>query len=552
MWPFSSSFRRIVDPKLQQRDALIANVTLAAVDSKDSDAILNATATEIVAGISRGEWTASRVVDVFIAQAVAAHKTTHCLTEILFQQAQQQARELDAEFAATKQLRGPLHGVPISIKDLFDIAGFDSSIGFSARLNQPAETDADIVALLKSAGGIPFVKTNVPQTMFSFECTNPVFGRTTNPYNASHTPGGSSGGEAALIAMDGSPLGVGSDIGGSLRIPASYCGIYSFKPGLQRVSYIGASGLPGAEGITPVPGPMARSVADLDLFCRLAFGAAQRSLTVAPIPYRDQTLPEKLRFGYYTGAPILANLAQGVNLCADFYFKSSPAAKRAVLETVAALRAQGHECIEIEVPNAREPFEVFVGATSADGYKTLLSGVGSDPLDPKFAGILRSTGSKPVFDLYKWIARRNQYNSTFYKEVWDKFALDALIAPVQAMPAIPHDTFSTLFALASSTVLYNVVNSPVGTIPVTRVDPAQDKLTDLWTKMPGISMVERLLYAGRKPIYDPVSMVGLPVGIQLVGRIWEDEKVLAMMKVVDSALGSERGFGPRAWSRCGR
>ena len=93
-----------------------------------------------------------------------------------------------------------------------------------------------MVTLVRQAGGIPFVKTNIPQTVFIFECINPMWGRTTNPYSAGHSPGGSSGGEAALLAMDGSALGWGSDIGGSLRMPASYCGIYSMKPGFGRIA----------------------------------------------------------------------------------------------------------------------------------------------------------------------------------------------------------------------------------------------------------------------------------------------------------------------------
>lgn len=99
-----------------------------------------------------------------------------------------------------------------------------------------------LVTAVRRAGGIPFVKTNVPQTMFIFECLNPMWGRTLNPHSAQHTPGGSSGGEAALLGMDGSALGWGSDIGGSLRMPASYCGIFSLKPGHGRIATGGTQG----------------------------------------------------------------------------------------------------------------------------------------------------------------------------------------------------------------------------------------------------------------------------------------------------------------------
>lgn len=137
--------------------------------------------------------------------------------------------------------------------------------------------------------------------MFAFECSNPLWGRTTNPWNRAFTPGGSSGGEAACLALDGSALGVGSDIGGSLRIPTSFCGIYSLKPGAGRVPYGGAQGsMPGYEGVPVVAGPMARSIEDLELFCRTVFGQEDPSANkTVPLPFRDVQLPQKLKFGYY-------------------------------------------------------------------------------------------------------------------------------------------------------------------------------------------------------------------------------------------------------------
>ena len=153
---------------------------------------------------------------------------------------------------------------------LVDVKGVDTSVGFTRWSNKPAEKDAAVGVLLRSfgsqdakrpsfnlslslsrvlvvsflreAGAIPFVKTNVPQTMLAFECSNPLWGRSLNPWSHAHTPGGSSGGEAALLAVDGSAAGIGSDIGGSLRIPTGYCGIYSLKPGYARTSMEGAAG----------------------------------------------------------------------------------------------------------------------------------------------------------------------------------------------------------------------------------------------------------------------------------------------------------------------
>lgn len=127
---------------------------------------------------------------------------------------------LEAEASAqTCNLQGPLAGMPISLKDEISVAGFDACIGFSAWVGIKQE-DAVLVRLLRDAGAIPYVKTNVPVTMLSFECANDVFGATTNPHNAAYVPGGSSGGEAALIACGGSRVGVGSDGAGSVRLPS--------------------------------------------------------------------------------------------------------------------------------------------------------------------------------------------------------------------------------------------------------------------------------------------------------------------------------------------
>ena len=201
------------------------------------------------------------------------------------------------------------------------------------------------------------MKTNVPQTLLSFECANPVWGVSLNPYSKNHTPGGSSGGEAAILAMDGAALGWGSDVGGSLRIPAHYCGIYSLKPGYGRISTsnnsctcdsITNAGLslnvrllaidPGFKNVPTVNGPMGRGVEDLEIAARAIIGKRGNGKFYfpAPIPYRDVQLPKKLKFGYYL---------------MDGLVKASPACKRAVLETVEALRGEGHECVEFDVPS---------------------------------------------------------------------------------------------------------------------------------------------------------------------------------------------------------
>jgi len=393
-----------------------------------------------------------------------------------------------------------------------------------------------------------------------------VFGRSTNPWSPGYTCGGSSGGECALLGCDGSALGFGSDVGGSLRIPVSFCGLYSLKPGGSRVSTFGARGcVPGFEALRDCKGPMGRSVGDVELACRLIFGRSGQSREwLPPLPYRDVKLPAKLKFGYYKSYPVV---------------RASPAVQRAVQETVDALRKAGHECVEFAVPNMTEMARVFVALTSADKYETLTSHLGPDPKDPSlflvtlgprlpgfvrylvgwaartflgdpfFERVFLNSRERSVKEYWAVTKDRDEYSKLFFSEVWDKHGFDGIICPVNALPTIPHGTTADLAPLAFTTCLYNVVDHPVGVVPVTRVDKASDALTDEWHTSggeKGSSFIFDKVYGGKTPNYNPAAMHGIPVGVQIVGKHWEDEKVIEMMKVVDSALG-KRDFGPGVW-----
>ena len=151
------------------------------------------------------------------------------MTEILFQEALTRARELDALPSPI----GPLHGIPMTVKDQFNITGHDSSLGYIARAFSPATSDADVVSILRDAGVIFIAKTNLPQSIMWCETENNLFGLTTHPLGKGLTPGGSTGGEGALISAGGSLFGWGTDLGGSVRIPAHLCGLYGLRPGVS-------------------------------------------------------------------------------------------------------------------------------------------------------------------------------------------------------------------------------------------------------------------------------------------------------------------------------
>ena len=178
-----------------------------------------------------GDVSCVEVVLLYSLRSMAIGALTNAVTEEFYTEALEEAERVDARIAKRKAGEddsepGLLEGVPISVKDAFDQRGADSSCGFAARCFRPLTEDGLIVALLRDAGAIPFVRTNVPQALMVPESMNTVWGSAANPWDLERTPGGSSGGEGALLAARGSVLGVGSDIGGSLRIPAHMCGIY--------------------------------------------------------------------------------------------------------------------------------------------------------------------------------------------------------------------------------------------------------------------------------------------------------------------------------------
>ncbi|KAG8858225.1 hypothetical protein FRB96_005354 [Tulasnella sp. 330] len=522
---------------------------------------LQANAAQIVQHIQNSDsgWTAERVMIAYVRQAVRAQEATNCLTEVMFGDALGEARRLDRDFAASRRIKGPLHGVPVSLKDLFKVKDYDYSVGFTRYCGDPSNEDGELASQIRAAGGIPFVKTNVPQTMLSFECANPVFGRTVNPWCSKYSSGGSSGGEAALLACDGSALGFGSDIGGSLRIPTAYCGIYSIKPGHSRASIQGSREVvAGFEGIRLCTGPMGRSVDDVELACRVIFGQSTKlDIWLPPLPYKDVEIPNQLKFGYYRS---------------DALVRSSPAVQRAVQETVDALRKQGHKCVEFVIPDFIESLRIFLGLISADKFKMLFSHLDSDPKDaslllptiaphvpawtartlmkdPIMSRLTLNLRGRNVHEFVKLTAARDAYCRLFVKEVWDTYAFDGIICPVQSMPSVPHGASTHVGVLCAATSLYNIVDCPVGIVPVTHVDERKDALTGAWEagSDKGSPFIYSKLYEGKKPYYNAAAMHGLPVAVQVVGRHWEDEKVIKMMRVVDDALG-ERGFGPGSYT----
>ncbi|KAL8329936.1 hypothetical protein RB597_005297 [Gaeumannomyces tritici] len=214
----------------------------------------------LVAEMAAGRLSAVETTTAFLKRAHVAHQLANLATEFLVEDALRAARELDAHFAATGRLKGPLHGLPISVKEHIALKGRIVHSSYVALADNVMEEDALIITLARNAGAVIHVRTNIPQTVMMIDCANPIYGETVNPHNRDLTPGGSSGAEGASLGLRCAALGLGTDIGGSVRVPAAFCGAYGIKTTSLRNPYGGIT-LPGlarrasAASSSPTPHP---------------------------------------------------------------------------------------------------------------------------------------------------------------------------------------------------------------------------------------------------------------------------------------------------------
>src|SRR6266487_632414 len=243
--------------------------------------IVFSSTTQLAATIRAGHVSAVEVLQAHLAQIGTHNSALNAIITMDAEHALERAREAD-EALAHGQVWGPLHGVPFTLKDAHATAGMRTTTGFPPLDHVPQE-DSTVTARLKAAGGIPLGKTNVAMLLADYQTTNPIFGRTNNPWNIERTPGGSSGGAAAALAAGMTPFDIGTDLSASIHIPAHFCGLFGLKPTEQRVPLTGL--IPGLLGPRPVRimsciGPMARTVDDLALLYSIIAGPDGRDTEV--------------------------------------------------------------------------------------------------------------------------------------------------------------------------------------------------------------------------------------------------------------------------------
>ncbi|KAJ7637327.1 amidase signature domain-containing protein [Mycena polygramma] len=559
----SSMHQRACARKQREREAQIEALPAAysAPLSDEEEKIHALSLARLVAECRAGAVSPATVLGVYGKKTLAAHRRTNCITDFMFDEALEipafadyaSAGESESDAGdSSKTVRDcPLLGVPVSLKDTVNVAGHDTTIGLARYANQPVPESAPLVRLLQDAGAILHAKTTVPTALIAIETESDLFGRTTNPYNANHSVGASTGGGGALLACGGSKIEIATDLAGSARIPAHFCGVWGLKGSVGRFPTWGTvSSMPGLESIQILAAPMAGSLADLEEFWKRVVGMKPWTydFTCIPLPWQKVDLQVEGR-----------KLKWGV-IWDDGVCEPTPACTRAFSMVVDALTAQGHEVVELRraqmasAPLPGEPLNAPLTATIRllalpRLLKSLLAYL-HRLTDPFYASLLRVMSPKSTLQQRELVVRRDEARAGWH-ERWTEENLDFLLTVPHPLPALECGTGERASLMSAGyTFLFNILDYTAGVLPVTTVDPALDALPADFTTAPDSKFQKMNAIAkGAWSVYDARKMGGLPVGVQIVGRRMEEEKVLEGMKVVEAALKAKGcAFVPRVFS----
>lgn len=470
-----------------------------------SDELFFAPATRLIAMLRSRQVSAAELVSAFIERIESLNHNLNAVVTLVEERASEEADEADRRLSGREDSR-PLEGLPITIKDSIATAGVRSTDGMKILEHHVPVIDAPTVARLRAAGAIIIAKTNLPEMAMDYDCDNPVFGATNNPWNRGRVPGGSSGGEAAALASGLCALGLGSDYGGSIRIPSHFCGVTGLKPTWGTIP--GTGHLPPAP-VAPPPiahmatiGPMARYVDDLTLSYNLIRG---------PHPSTPYTVPSQ------PAHPERVNLKQV--RCAFFTDVGAvPVAAeiRAATERTAKTLAKIGVPVEQKTPPIAEAARIWLDYAMADGNqltRELLSGKEHLSRERLRNLLLSPQPGKSAAEYFKISMERDMLRVAL-QEFMEDYPI--IIGPPFCVTAFPHGALEVdIDGTAHS--LY-AANWPA-----------------LWVNCAGLPAV--VVPAG-------LDRDGLPLGVQIVGRAFDEETVLAVAKAVEQELGGFRKPNP--------
>jgi len=513
-----------------------------------SDDICALSASDMLRHLNAGELSSLQIVDAHIARIETWDHQVNSIVHRFFDQARSQAKDADALRAKKKNKVPLLLGMPMTIKESLATPGTPVSLGLEAWRNRIPKEQSVAARLLMEQGAIMVAKTNISQMLLFHESDNPIWGRTNNPWSSDRVPGGSSGGEAAAIAAGMSPWGVGTDIGGSIRIPCAFCGIAGIKPTVDRWSNIGSnSAIPGQEVIRSQCGPMARTSEDVALLLR-AIDSRKHSPfdpSVAPLAIDDPSKVKlkKLRVGFYDD---------------DGFITPSESVRRAVRQAVAALEDLGVEVVPFRPPHVEELLYSYLAALSADGGYYIEKALDGDPIigqlkplkaivrlpqrirktaaaamgilgETKVQKLLQNVRPKPVEELWQITNERTRIRRSTMN-VWNEQGLDAVICPPHATPAIFHGQSSQFTLGGSYAIRYNYLNLPAGVVPVTRVQANEEVRGTVHDRL------DKTAADAQK------GSAGMPIGVQVAARPYREDVVLALMIAIEKSAREDALF----------
>ncbi|KAH7126995.1 amidase signature domain-containing protein [Dendryphion nanum] len=455
-------------------------------------AITESDPVDLVSKLSSGSLTSTQITKSFLRRAALAQKLSNCVTELLPVKALERAEFLDGYLKEHGKPIGPLHGLPISVKEHINIASLPCNAGFIAWHDRIPTSNAHLIDILLAAGAVLYARTTQPQTLMHLSTSSAFFPHTTNPYNRHLTAGGSSGGEGALLGLRGSCLGIGTDIGGSIRSPAANCGVYGFRPTSLRLPISGFSAtMLGQEHVVPVVGPLSTSLEGVGLFMRTVLGSEpwRRDQGLVPMPWRE---------GGGWGVKI------GV-LWDDGVVKPHPPILRALKEVVEKLQGvEGVEVVEWKPYRHDYAWSIIASLYFCDGGRRMN---GENEWVKKLS----------VKEIWEWQIKRDAYKLE-YAQLW---------GDVDGPGAAPPLDCARYWGYTSQ---WNLLDYPAIVFPVTKVDQTFDLAETEY-----VPRNEKDKY--NYELYSPDTYTNAPVSLQLVGKRYEDEKVIEALEYIQEKIG---------------
>lgn len=476
----------------------------------------------LVKELASGSLTSVEVTTAFCKRAAIAHQLTGCLVDYFEGEALQMAKKADKYLQETGKTLGPLHGLPISVKDHMPIENRPTSTGFISTREAKSEEDCLLVDILRKAGAVFYVKTNQPQGIMHLEADS-FFYRSLNPYNTDLTCGGSTGGEGALIGMRGSVLGLGTDIGGSIRGPSAFCGIWGYKPSSQIVPL---TGMP--VGILSAPimincaaGPMTVSLAGIQMFMKVVCDAKPETqdsqLTRWLWPSKIELPQKKIRIG------IVKN---------DGLIIPQPPVAKALkwAEEKLSKAGQAIELVPYTPYNVEEGMKILLSIyypTGSAPFDKVLKD-GGEPMHILSHLVLEGAGekAKDAFEICVLKEKMHEYRMKFV-EHYNTFNLDAVLSPAFVGPAPVHDTATTL----SYTAIWNLMDWPGLIFPTPIRANSNDAYEDEAAAKQLSSDSAKVVDLWKSGKFD-----NAPVNLQLLSRRYYDNELNAIMNLVENVL----------------